>query len=352
MAQETPMTGASDGGVEPEGTSGAPAGQSGATPQEPADVISQSPREPSSPDSDGDGGLATSVPKSVQIAAWAYFALLIAVLAAIGLQGDLLLRLIRNEPIIMGVAIALTLFGGVLSAAILLWKAQAWAKWAVASGVLIAAGGLILGVMYGAISFDRRELPSLDLTVERLDENTISVSAVASVISLKTHEKMLMRVLMFGDPGPDKNPHELCNSYSTDRPAEHDEARVLFWGETGVGANGAGSTTWTGKVTIGEEVRHVCALTVNTARKGEKDNGISQWVIAITDVTPLAPATEPPATAPPVVPEPADPATVDEPGAEESVAPVQVPKGKPECAITSSLDSVQFGNAVSVHHPS
>lgn len=238
---------------------------------------------------------------SVRVAALAYFALLIAVLAGLGIQGDLLARLIRNEPVVSAWAVVFTLVGGAAAAIVLLWPKAPAARWVLASGAALALVGVCWAVGAGTASLSVRETPSLDLSVVAKDANTVTVTADAASSSMRANETLLLRVIASDNAFVE----DTCWSDET-RPLD---GVVLYWGDTGVTVAGVASTQWKADVRIdgrtddGSEIRYICAKAVISPRPEEISPGRlwrglppeGRGVVAIADVT-LVPSTSPPPT--------------------------------------------------------
>ncbi|RXZ51903.1 hypothetical protein [Agromyces binzhouensis] len=244
---------------------------------------------------------------AVRVAALAYFGLLIAVLAALGIQGDLLTRLIRNAPEAFAWAVIATLVGGVAASIALLWPRATATRWVLAIGAGVALVGVSVAVVVGTANLSVREKPSLDLSVVPKDANTVTVTADASASSMRAKETLLLRLIAFTDLAS-KDPR-VSEAKQAEFKCLADTAQsldyvLLYWGDTGVSLTGVASTQWKADVEISGsngEVRYICAKAVISER--EEPAGDPKWrrhenrfVWAIADVT-LLPSTSPPPTA-------------------------------------------------------
>ncbi|MCD2443709.1 hypothetical protein LQ757_15620 [Agromyces sp. SYSU K20354] len=245
-------------------------------------------------------------PTSVRVAALAYFGLLIAVLAGLGIQGDLLARLIRNDPVVFAWAVVATLVGGAAAAIVLLWPKAPAARWVLALSAAVALVGVCWAVIVGTASLSVREKPSLDLSVVAKDANTVTVTADAAASSMRAKETLLLRLIAFTDSAS-KHPR-VSEAKQAELKCLADTAQslnyvLLYWGDTGVTVAGVASTQWKADVEINGaygEIRYICAKAVISER--EEPGGDPKWrrhenrfVWAIADVT-LVPSTSPPPT--------------------------------------------------------
>jgi hypothetical protein len=236
----------------------------------------------------------------MRIAALAFFGVLTAVLAGLGIQGDILARLLRNEPDALAWAVVLTLVGGTAAAIALLWPKGPWMKWVVAGGALAALGGVCLAVWFGTTSFSDRETPSLNLSVVAKDASTVTLTADAAASSLRADETMLLYVAARveppggiatprpGQPSPSATERpvrfvmeEWCWS---DVPSSSPTSVVLFRGTTGPSLEGVASTQWKSDVAIegGEgRVVYICAKAIVSARPDELPKPDKNGVVTI-----------------------------------------------------------------------
>lgn len=278
--------------------------------RKPEDVASANSQAPATP-GDGKGNSGNSSgdgekpPTSeywttVRVAALAYFGLLIAVLAGLGIQGDILTRLLRNEPGALAWAVTLTLVGGVVAAIALLWPKAKKKVAAVVLAVVLAISavvalvGVCVAVWNGTASLSVRETPSLDLSVVHKDASTITVTADAAATSLRANETMLLRVIALldptdrhpfavgnicwsdgarsSDPAPSSDPTGSGEPAGSGEPTRSGDGRgfvLLYWGDTGPTTAGVAATQWKADVEIdGDfgEIRYICAKAVISDR--------------------------------------------------------------------------------------
>lgn len=254
------------------------------------------PAEPPAPPGGDNGDGDKNPSKTIQVAAWTYFALLIAVLAAIGIQGDVLTRQIRNDPKLFATAVIITLVGGALTAVVLMFARSKVTYTLVGAGVVLSLVGVCMAVWSGTDMIARREPPALAFSVSRLDPNVVHVKADADAISLQAHETLLLRVALFGDPSLDdadtlpRDPWYWCAN--SDRWILNDlsaapemKARIVAWSFTGTDSTGEADLTWESDLNI-EGVRYVCAYAAVTARTTNQPTPTSAAAVKSAPVKP------------------------------------------------------------------
>lgn len=200
-------------------------------------------------DSDG-----SSVGAVIGIAA----TLFLGVLGALGVAGNLLARSVRNEPKWSAVALTIAIVGAIL---------LAWAvlpKKSLLSGVALAilALGLMSAAWFGAKSQGTRENPRLTLNAVKMASGDVSVTAKASGSSLKSNDRMLLRILVIKTRLSDKDIRRRveadCYRGQLDR-AHRTTTRLVSWTETGPDPSGDASTEQKLTVRNGKGVEYVCA---------------------------------------------------------------------------------------------
>ena len=137
---------------------------------------------------DGDQGNASSLGAVVGIAA----GLFIGVLSALGVADNLLARSVRNNPILGALVLAVAIVGAILLAWSILSKQLSLSK----RGLGILALSLILTAGFGAYSQTTRENPGITLNAVKTASGDINVTAKASGSSLRSDERMLLRILV------------------------------------------------------------------------------------------------------------------------------------------------------------
>lgn len=210
----------------------------------------------------------------LKVAIWIYFSLLVAVLAAIGIQGDVLQRLIRNDPALFAWAVIATIIGAAVPVLIVSAPgAPSLSRFIGALGATLVVGGICWAVWLGAQSITDREAPSLDLTIVKVDNETVHVTAHASSTSLRTTETMLLRITAIrGDGISTTDPWELCASSARMMTTTDPSGWIVAWLETGPSTTGVADREWHADIDI-KGVRYICAYTIPTPRNTQADSG-------------------------------------------------------------------------------
>jgi hypothetical protein len=151
---------------------------------------------------------------------------IVAVLAAVGVAGDLLPRLVRNEPLWAAVLVSVAvgslfvmLLGGRTSHVV---------------GTVLLAAALIGMTVLGVTSLSERETPQVALTLSRDAETAqLSVAIVAGATSLRSTETMLVQVVGLPEALTGERLHEECVGNRDPVDEADDDLEVLLWNETG-----------------------------------------------------------------------------------------------------------------------
>lgn len=199
------------------------------------------------------------LPLSARVALYGAITLALAVLAAFGIQGDVLGRLIRNQAEWFPIAVAVVLLGGVLpfiggtlSAA----GHKLFALMATLLGAICLLAGVGWMFYLGAGSLAMRDQPVANLHVEMNADGTVHIIADGKTSSLKADEKMLLDVKTI-DADAAGTPMGWCRAYLPNTRAPEGLARSLYWGETGPSATGS-ATDALDVVVDRDKIRYVC----------------------------------------------------------------------------------------------
>jgi hypothetical protein len=258
-------------------------------------------------DSEDDGsrnGLSTLLAAAIPAA----YGVIIALLVALGIQGEVLTRLLRNEPIPMAIAFGLAIVGAALPligiaisgvvratstrdgrvAGTRVAAARTWGLWLNVAGATMLLAGVILALVAGIWTFSDREQPTLTITSSSVDDaESAEITFEASALSLSTEDKMLLRVIVLLDRTADvQQANEVCRNASSVAPPADGEspASVLFWGETGPNATGATANTATVRVAANRWT-FVCALAaLSDTRDYGQGSGDQRFVSTLVDV--------------------------------------------------------------------
>ena len=169
--------------------------------------------------------------------------LIVAALAAVGIEGQLITRMVRNLPIQVGIAVSLALLAVAVGTALLAGN-RAIQIVALSLGLIVCA---IVGL--GAYSLTIREDPSVTLSALPHESTSgVLVRARASATSLRSDDNLLLQVVGIDTVATvaDDVQDNLCTVVlqEVDRDnqqALRDGVRLLHWVETG--ANAEGKTT-------------------------------------------------------------------------------------------------------------
>lgn len=171
-------------------------------------------------------------------------ALVVAVLTAIGIQGDLLARALRNFPEILIVAFALVIVG--LSLPFFYTGSdpdKKLPKFLSTIGLSCVCLGIILALALGGISSAEREQPSLTIAAapDNAHSSRVTVTVTATANSLRADEDALLRVVGLKS-GAQIPTSEACRATAT---WGHGESTVLSWGTSGPDLVGKATLTST-----------------------------------------------------------------------------------------------------------
>lgn len=226
--------------------------------------MSQETESPSKKEDDDKGGAST--PPGVWVAIAAAVAIVATIFTTLGVEGDTLRRMVRNEPDATAQAISWVIFGAAIFLLPVLLKLTPLAgRWdAILLVVLyfISAAAVVYGLTrilaVAADSLNSRDMPGLSLKVTKSSANTATIESEATAAAMRSSDKMLLRIYGVGaDYTGDLR--AACQSGaqpSVDAPPAG--SRLLQWGEAGPDKAGAvkiGDTL----VVDTSNLRHVCA---------------------------------------------------------------------------------------------
>lgn len=104
----------------------------------------------------------------------------VAALAAVGIAGPLLVRMVRNSPAVMALVIVAAL---VVGATFLWWELETpRSRWLIAAGTALCA----VAVFFGAVSQGEREHPEVSIALED-DAQTMTIRATGSSLRSREH---------------------------------------------------------------------------------------------------------------------------------------------------------------------
>ena len=197
--------------------------------------------------------------------------LIVTVFAALGVSGNLLARMVRDDPeasrniLVLGI-------GMVVIAAVITAIPQVRNGWVVVPVIGLAVV-LSLAAHAAAVSQNKRENPSISLTVAPNPSGGLSLTAKATGSSLKSNDRLLLRVTAItrrlAVTADSTGASELRTV--TDQECKRGElhpynprnARLLSWTETGSNVTGEAATEQT--MPVPPTAQYVCAWTILSA---------------------------------------------------------------------------------------
>ncbi|QKJ18058.1 hypothetical protein [Microbacterium hominis] len=220
------------------------------------------------------GGTAQSGATALTIATRAAiplgYAVVVAVFVALGIQGDLFARLIRNDPGAVGASFTVAIIAVVVplvAFAVTGTSTHTAARWiriaADVLGAVLLVVAAVIAVKAGVESYGQREQPSLSVPAVSQDAQELAtVQVSSSALSLRTADRMLLRVVAFsGDIGVN-DAHGICRDTSRPEP-DVEGVKLLYWGESGPTVTGSATASASVQVDTAE-YPYVCALAVLT----------------------------------------------------------------------------------------
>ncbi|TFV87806.1 hypothetical protein [Blastococcus sp. CT_GayMR16] len=150
----------------------------------------------------------------------------VAVLAAVGVAGDLLPRLVRNQPLWA----ALLVSAAVVSLFVMLIGRGPW----LLVGTLLLAAALVGVIFLGVGSLSEREIPHVTLAVtQKAEPLSTTVAVTGTATSQRSTETMLVQVLGFPSAVDPEVLSGACRGSRRTDDAGDDQFSVLLWNESG-----------------------------------------------------------------------------------------------------------------------
>lgn len=214
--------------------------------------------------------------------------LIVGAFAAVGISGDLLPRMVRNEPIWTAVLVCAAL----ILVAIAVFSSNA--KLIVVPLTLVLLGIVVTGVL----SLQQRENPQVAVTADVDESGKVLLAVTASASSLRSDERMLVQLVGLTRELAGGELKAACRQSQSTADADRDDLDVLISNETGSAANGASSLVVQAFAAEDAYVRY-CALAILGERSvsNAADDRFA-WAYIDTPVLPAVPeATTPAPTA-------------------------------------------------------
>lgn len=199
--------------------------------------------------------------------------LVVGVLAATGITGDLLVRMVRNEPSRVGGPLIVLLALGLIVGACTAWQnSTSWLRMVIVAATIVAGGSLGALAFWGAEVQNDREIPSVALELTDGDRG-LSLHVTASASSLPSDDVLLVQVLELPDPTDTLEELKLaCKTPGNLTLVGYGHVR-RFLGWTEVGPNAKGEATADLTIPVGDSTAragadvHYCALAYLTPRE-------------------------------------------------------------------------------------
>jgi hypothetical protein len=197
--------------------------------------------------------------------------LIVTVFAALGVSGNLLARMVRDDPVasrnILVLGIVMVVVAAVITAI-----PRVRNDWVVVPVIGLAVV-LSLAAHAAAVSQNKRENPSISLTVSPTPSGGLSLTAKATGSSLKSNDRLLLRVTAITRRlavTPSSTAATELRTV-TDQECKRGElhpynprnARLLSWTETGSNVTGEAATEQT--MPVPPTAQYVCAWTILSA---------------------------------------------------------------------------------------
>lgn len=153
-------------------------------------------------------------------------ALIVAGFGAIGLSGDFLLRAVRNNPILVAIAVSagLIAIGSIVAFSVTRLYVQ------LVVAVLVAS--VVFGIVVGALSIRDRDQPGLSISATST-VSTTTISLDVSGSGLATSDSLLVQVVGLKTKPPMTADSEMCETSRIEATPKTDRGDLLMWGRSG-----------------------------------------------------------------------------------------------------------------------
>ncbi len=212
--------------------------------------------------------------------------LIVAVFAALGVSGDLLARMVRNDPTgsrnVLVLAIVAVVGMAVVTAVQHLPNAL------VVAPVLLLGYALVQAADVATASQDSRDQPAVSLSLARPASGGLAVTAKATGSGLRAKDLLFLRVTTLAglaNPGELRQATEVECRRREMHASDAARARVLLWTETG--PQGTGESTTEQSVPVPAEAQYLCAWAV-IVRPSDGGTATAPQNVAVLDVRGLA----------------------------------------------------------------
>jgi hypothetical protein len=220
------------------------------------------------------------------------YALVVAVFVALGIQGDIFARLIRNDPGGVGWAFFLAVIAVVIPLVALAITGSSSSKTsrlfrvvADVMGAALLVAATMIAVNSGVDSYGEREQPIIQLTAGSQNaDGAAGLTFASSALSLQTWHRMLLRVVAFSEDTSAEVALAACDDIGATTP-NVDGAHLVYWGDVGPSATGTASSAVSVEVST-TDYRYVCALAI-LSNGSEVQRGDGRFSSTLVDIRQL-----------------------------------------------------------------
>ncbi|MFD1210652.1 hypothetical protein ACFQ36_01175 [Arthrobacter sp. GCM10027362] len=236
-------------------------------------------------------GTPEKPPVGVWVAISAALAVVVAIFTALGLEEDLLRRMVRNDPRGTAWAIGFVIVGASVPVILLLIpKTRRWATALTAVVTILSAllvvTGMIKVLWTGAESLHSRDMPGLSLSAVKSSSGAVTITSEATAAALRSSERILLRIYAVGSSAStDLDVERLCRD--VDWPASNvpsSGSRVLHWGEAGPDRTGTAKVSES-LVINGDDFSFVCAYTALLWKPPKEEPYFASSVVDLRSLT-------------------------------------------------------------------
>ena len=219
------------------------------------------------------GGSALT--EAVRVAIPLGIALVVGVFVALGIQGEVFARLIRDSPDAVAMALLLAVVGVVAPLIIGLIGLKKAGLWGGIAGACLLGLATWLAISAGTSGIAAREQPDITLTLQGVDaKGRATVTIKSTGLSLRSGDHLLLRIMAFPPTAKPAEAFGACRdtagAHVVIPPLEGSlaNARLVYWGEGGPTATGTVEAEI--PVTVDRsKVAYICGLAILSGRVGD-----------------------------------------------------------------------------------
>jgi len=242
-----------------------------------------------------DGGLGetgaetgSTLPDAVRLAVPLGVGLIIGVFLALGIQGDVLSRLIRDHPTAVAWAIIVTVLGLTLPLILSPLRespsseaglgSQIW-RWLPSFGGALVMAGAIVAVNAGTEGVGDRENPDITIVAHSpaAPRGKATLTVTSTALNLASSHKMLLRVVAI----PNRPLADVCDSCRQGGIETPKGVKLAYWGESGPDGKGAADAAVT--LSVNRKLfRYLCVYSALSSKPESKNT--DRLTIAMVDL--------------------------------------------------------------------